>query len=200
LCTAPGVSNPGNQDNMDTADRLIAYLIRKKHWSPFEMVNVVVEIETTRDIGRQILRHQAKFQEFSQRYSSEIEFCEPREARIQDTKNRQNSLETDDKVIKGTWEVIQRKCIEQTGIDYKWAIDHGIAKEQARVILPEGLTMSRMYVNNYLRNWIHYLQQRLDVATQKEHRLIAQLVRDELIKEFPGLTSVLDTGTPTVEV
>jgi thymidylate synthase (FAD) len=170
------VSNPGNQTNMDTADKLVNYLIKHKHWSPFEMVNVCLEIETTRDIARQILRHRSfTFQEFSQRYADptkDLSF-EIREARLQDQKNRQNSIETDNKGLQFGWEAQQHEVLTAARRAYKWAIDNGIAKEVARAVLPEGLTMSRMYVNGTIRSWIHYIQIRADQSTQKEHRLIA---------------------------
>lgn len=168
------VSNPANQENYSTADRLLAYCARNDHWSPFEMVNIVMEIETTRDIARQILRHRSfSFQEFSQRYAEVADMSEPREARLQDQKNRQNSIETDDEDIKEYWDYEQQKVLDLVEGLYQWAIDNGIAKEQARVILPEGLTMSRLYMNGTLRSWIHYCQLRMGNGTQKEHREIA---------------------------
>ncbi len=185
------VSNPGNQNNKLTAPKLIKYLIDHSHWSPFEMVNMVFEIYTTRDIGRQLLRHKSMaFQEFSQRYAdptTQLGFLH-REARLQDPKNRQNSIETDDETIKGTWKVIQDKCIEQTIIDYKWAIDHGIAKEQARAILPEGLTLSWLYGNMNLRTAIHYCSLRTEEhGTQKEHVEISQGIWKIVLEKFPSL-------------
>ena len=182
------VSNPGNQGNMETGAKLIDYLIRKKHWSPFTMVNVVVEAELTRDIGRQLLRHWSIApQEFSQRYADarDLGFAKPFEARLQDPKSRQNSLITDDQEIQKMWRMIQDHTIKQADIDYTWAINHGIAKELARKILPEGLTMSRMYLNGNLRSWIHYLQQRRHWTTQKEHRDLAENVAAVLSIEFP---------------
>lgn len=171
------VSNPDNQRSENT--RLIAYLMEHGHVSPFEMANVCVEIETTRDIGRQILRHRSfSFQEFSQRYQDAGklgDFVE-RELRMQDTKNRQNSLECSDEEIRAMWEFMQ-KAVSMTAIkSYREALRLGIAKEQARALLPEGLTLSRMYVNGNLRSWLFYLKQRLDPSTQKEHRQIAQEV------------------------
>jgi thymidylate synthase (FAD) len=158
------------------------------------MVHVVMEITTTRDIARQILRHRSfSFQEFSQRYADptkDLGFIE-REARLQDNKNRQNSIETDDKTLQGTWKVIQAKLIEQTLIDYRWAIEHGIAKEQARAILPEGLTVSRMYMAGSVRSWIHYCQLRTSNGTQKEHREVATSVWYELTNMFPSLKDSL---------
>jgi thymidylate synthase (FAD) len=184
------VSNPSNQENYDTSGKLLKYLMANKHWSPFEMVHVVMEIETTRDIGRQILRHRSfAFQEFSQRYADptqNLEF-ETREARLQDTKNRQNSLETDSWGLKEAWKQEQDSVREAALKAYKWAISQGIAKEQARAVLPEGMTMSRMYMAGSLRSWVHYCEVRTDVSTQKEHRLIADECWDILMKEFPFL-------------
>lgn len=183
------VSNPSNQNNTETTDKLISYLIKHKHWSPFEMANITLEIETTRDIARQILRHRSfTFQEFSQRYASvESLDLKPqiRETRLQDKKNRQNSVETDDTRLKSMWE---RKQLEtwDTAIDaYFWALDNGIAKEVARAVLPEGLTLSRMYVNGTIRSWIHYIDIRSDVATQKEHRQIALKCAEVIGTLFP---------------
>lgn len=170
------VSNPSNQYNTETSDKLIKYLIKNKHWSPLEMVSVCLEIETTRDIARQILRHRSfSFQEFSQRYADptkELDFV-IREARLQDNKNRQNSIETTDSKIQNDWINRQTEIIEKVKEHYKWAIENGIAKEQARCILPEGNTVSRLYVNGTLRSWIHYVDLRSENGTQKEHRLIA---------------------------
>ncbi len=167
------VSNPSNQHNTDTSDKLIKYLVKHKHWSPFEMANATLEIETTRDIARQILRHRSfTFQEFSQRYADptkDLSFT-TREARLQDQKNRQNSIETDDEVIKELWEKMQDKIIREAKVAYTWAVTRGIAKEVARAVLPEGLTMSRMYVNGTIRSWLHYIDIRSDVATQKENK------------------------------
>jgi len=164
------VSNPENQDN----EKLIGYLIRNKHWSPLEMVSVCLEIETTRDIARQILRHRSfSFQEFSQRYAIPSLDFEPREARLQDSKNRQNSLETDDNSLKYQWLLKQTIISEAAEEAYNWAIEKGIAREQARVVLPEGMTPSRMYVNGTLRSWIHYIELRSGNGTQKEHREVA---------------------------
>ena len=189
------VSNPSNQMNTETSDKLLRYLAKHKHWSPFEMVNVVMEIETTRDIARQILRHRSfSFQEFSQRYAdptSDLGF-ETRESRLQDPKNRQNSIETEDERLQGTWEHLQKNMIEYTKKTYEWAMQNGIAKEQARAILPEGLTVSRMYMNGTLRSWIHYCQLRSGPETQKEHREIAQACWQEIIRVYPSLVGVLD--------
>jgi len=182
------VSNPSNQSNTETSDKLINYLIKWKHWSPFEMINVCLEIETTRDIARQILRHRScTFQEFSQRYADpvkELEF-ETREARLQDTKNRQNSIETEDDVLQDMWTSMQEKVIAEATMAYKWALTKGIAKEVARAVLPEGLTTSRMYVNGTLRSWIHYIDIRSDKATQKEHRIIALECAKVISEIFP---------------
>jgi thymidylate synthase (FAD) len=182
------VSNPSNQYNMDTADKLIGYLIKWKHWSPFEMVNVCLEIETTRDIARQILRHRSfTFQEFSQRYADpvkELEF-ETREPRLQDYKNRQNSIEVSDEHLAYWWERYQLRVLDEAKMAYNWAISNGIAKEVARAVLPEGLTVSRMYVNGTLRSWIHYIDIRSDKATQKEHRIIALECAKVIAEIFP---------------
>jgi thymidylate synthase (FAD) len=183
------VSNPANQENSET-DKLLSYMIRNQHWSPFEMVNVVMEIETTRDIARQILRHRSfSFQEFSQRYAEVTEMHPPREARLQDTKNRQNSIEVDDEELQGLWDDIQLNLLLDAEEAYKWAIENGIAKEQARVVLPEGLTMSRMYMNGTLRSWMHYVELRCGNGTQKEHREIAEACKEILVKEFPVLST-----------
>ena len=185
------VSNPSNQHNTDTSDKLIKYLVKHKHWSPFEMANATLEIETTRDIARQILRHRSfTFQEFSQRYADptkDLSFT-TREARLQDQKNRQNSIETDDEVIKELWEKMQDKIIREAKVAYTWAVTRGIAKEVARAVLPEGLTMSRMYVNGTIRSWLHYIDIRSDVATQKEHREIAMACAKAIAEIFPMIT------------
>lgn len=180
------VSNPSNQNNTLTNDKLIKYLMRNKHWSPFEMVNVCMEIETTRDIARQILRHRSfSFQEFSQRYAvADLGFVS-REARLQDNKNRQNSLECDNDELKTEWDSKQKELLEQVQSVYDWAITNGIAKEQARAVLCEGNTKSRMYVNGSLRSWIHYVELRSGNGTQKEHREIAVACAKEIAKVFP---------------
>lgn len=189
------VSNPSNQLNMDTADKLLRYLVKYKHWSPLEMANAVVEVEAPRDIARQLLRHRSfSFQEFSQRYQDvsalENSFC-VRECRMQDMKNRQNSVEitTEDeeaKLIAETWLSIQEEILSLTKERYKWAIEVGIAKEVARVILPEGLTMSRLYVNGTIRSWLHYLEVRMEAGvTQKEHVILATLIAEQINKAFP---------------
>lgn len=186
------VSNPANQDNPDS-ERLLKYLVKNKHWSPFEMVHVVMEINTTRDIARQILRHRSfSFQEFSQRYAAVQEFSEPRKARLQDTKNRQNSIETDDMELQGIWKEWQVELCEEARIAYEWAINIGIAKEVARCVLPEGLTMSRLYMSGTLRSWIHYCELRMVNGTQKEHRLIAEQCWNVIVEQFPSLKNVLD--------
>lgn len=171
------VSNPANQDKMDTARKLIKYLADNGHWSPFEMVSICMEINTTRDIARQILRHRSfSFQEFSQRYADPAALGDqfvPREARLQDTKNRQNSIEVDDDKLQKSWKEAQEDVYEQAARVYRWAIINGIAKEQARAVLPEGNTLSRLYMNGTLRSWIHFVQLRSDNGTQKEHREIA---------------------------
>ena len=187
------VSNPKNQANQNITG-LLQYMIKHGHVSPFEMVNVCLEITTTRDIARQILRHRSfSFQEFSQRYANvdNLGELQRRECRFQDTKNRQNSIEPDYNIDKQRqvtyqWEVLQDALIRKTTEAYAWALEQGIAKEQARAILPEGLTPSKMYMNGTLRSWIFYLQQRLDISTQKEHREIAQLV----LKQLRGVAPV----------
>jgi len=216
------VSNPSNQNNSLTASKLLKYLAKHKHWSPFEMVDVVMEINTTRDIGRQILRHRSfRFQEFSQRYADptkDMGFV-TREARLQDTKNRQNSVEISDDVtydspmyerhydpdgnltkesvlyekrnLKETWSAYQKNTTDAATAAYNWAIENGIAKEQARSVLPEGLILSRMYMAGSLRSWIHYCQVRTDASTQKEHREIAMQAWDQITDAFPSLKEVL---------
>lgn len=182
------VSNPSNQSNKDTSEKLIRYLIKNQHWSPLEMVNMCLEIETTRDIARQMLRHRSfSFQEFSQRYADptkELDFVF-REARLQDEKNRQNSIETDDVALQLNWETQQDYVLAAAQKAYRWAIEKGIAKEQARVVLPEGLTVSRLYMNGTLRSWIHYIQLRSENGTQKEHREIAQKCAEVIATVFP---------------
>lgn len=175
------ISNPGNQWNHDTAQKLLDYLKAHKHFSPFEMADIVLEIETTRDIARQLLRHRSfSFQEFSQRYAKVEDFSKPKDARLQDKKNRQNSIEFDDEVVKSWWEGVQNSLLEQVERCYKTALDYGIAKEVARIILPEGLTKSRLYMKGSIRSWIHYLEVRLDESTQKEHRELAQEISDAI--------------------
>lgn len=187
------VSNPANQGNLDS-ERLLKYLVKNKHWSPFEMVHIIMEIQTTRDIGRQILRHRSfSFQEFSQRYAEVAEMSEPREARLQDQKNRQNSIKHNDEHLMTTWNDMQEALIEYAQETYDWAIKNGVAKEQARVVLPEGLTMSRMYMSGSLRSWIHYCDLRMGNGTQKEHRLIAKRCWKVIGEQFPSLKNVLES-------
>ena len=182
------VSNPDNQMNSETSDKLIKYLMKHKHWSPLEMVSVCLEIETTRDIARQILRHRSfSFQEFSQRYADptkDLEFV-VREARMQDPKNRQNSIPTDDFELNTKWKELQQDIIRQTRYAYTWAIEHGIAKEQARAVLPEGNTISRMHMNGTLRSWTHYTELRGANGTQLEHMQIAHEVAKVIAEVFP---------------
>ena len=186
------VSNPENQDNPESS-KLIRYLIKNKHWSPLEMVNVCVEINTTRDIARQILRHRSfSFQEFSQRYAEVPPHSfEKSEARLQDTKNRQNSLVAEDKKLKEWWELVQEAHINESLYYYEAALERGIAKEVARKVLPEGLTMSKMYMNGTLRSWVHFLQIRCDSATQKEHRDIAMQCGDIIRSQYPNVMEAL---------
>jgi thymidylate synthase (FAD) len=187
------VSNPSNQTNTDTSEKLIRYLIKHQHWSPLEMVSMCLEIVTTRDIARQILRHRSfSFQEFSQRYADptkELEF-ELREARLQDTKNRQNSVDLDltnedDRFLFSEWNRRQQDVLRLAKETYTWAIECGIAKEQARAVLPEGLTQSRLYMNGTLRSWIHFIELRSANGTQKEHQLIAKECAKVIAKVFP---------------
>ena len=191
------VSNPSGQKKEDTNNKLLKYLVRNKHWSPFEMVNVCMEITTTRDIARQILRHRSfSFQEFSQRYADptkDLDF-ELREARLQDLKNRQNSLENENPALAAWWEERQKRVINEAKEAYAWAIDNGIAKEQARSVLPEGNTLSKMYMNGTLRSWIHYVDLRTDVATQKEHREVALQCKDILVQYYPFLEEIWQRG------
>ena len=194
------VSNPSNQANSETSERLIKYLIKHKHWSPLEMVSVCIEVETTRDIARQLLRHRSfSFQEFSQRYADPTAELDDafvlREARLQDTKNRQNSVEldmTDEKqrLLAYEWERSQNRVLYTVKKEYEWAIKNGIAKEQARAVLPEGLTVSRLYVNGTLRSWIHYIDLRDGNGTQKEHAEIARACAEVIAKVFPIIKSI----------
>ena len=182
------VSNPSNQFNTETSEKLIKYLIKHQHWSPLEMVSACLEIETTRDIARQILRHRSfSFQEFSQRYADptkDLSFV-LREARLQDTKNRQNSIETDNLALQAWWEERQKRVIEECRNAYDWAIANGIAKEQARAVLPEGLTVSRLYMNGTLRSWIHFIELRSSNGTQKEHQEVARECAKIIAEVFP---------------
>lgn len=180
------VSNPTNQHNTETNEKLITYLTKHQHWSPLEMVSICLEIETTRDIARQILRHRSfSFQEFSQRYAVANLGMEYKDARIQDTKNRQNSIETEDQRLQDEWEDVQDRVAEITEFAYKWALNNGIAKEQARAVLPEGMTVSRLYMNGTLRSWVHYIQLRSGNGTQKEHREVAIECAKVIEKIFP---------------
>ena len=182
------VSNPSNQINTETSEKLIKYLIKNAHWSPLEMVSACLEIETTRDIARQILRHRSfSFQEFSQRYANPVKDLEfvTREARLQDLKNRQNSIENKDEEISNMWIEKQEHLINEAKETYNWAIENGIAKEQARAVLPEGNTVSRMYMNGTLRSWIHYIELRSGNGTQKEHMEIAVACAEVIAKIFP---------------
>ena len=182
------VSNPSNQLNTETSEKLIKYLIKNAHWSPLEMVSACLEIETTRDIARQILRHRSfSFQEFSQRYANPVKDLEfvTREARLQDPKNRQNSIETTDTEIINRWNQKQNEVIDLAINAYNWAIESGIAKEQARSVLPEGNTVSRLYMNGTLRSWIHYIQLRAANGTQKEHMEIAKACAEVINTIFP---------------
>ena len=184
------VSNPTNQMNSETTEKLIKYLIKHKHWSPLEMVSATMEIETTRDIARQLLRHRSfSFQEFSQRYADPADmganYFETSEARLQDTKNRQNSIETNDEELQNIWNVKQRAVMQEAEEAYDWAIENGIAKEQARKVLPEGLTLSRLYVNGTLRSWVHYIELRSANGTQKEHMELAQACGQAIAEVFP---------------
>lgn len=191
------VSNPANQSFTGTMGKLLKYLRKNHHWSPFEMVSVVIEIETTRDIARQILRHRSfSFQEFSQRYADASQLgWTSREARLQDTKNRQNSIETDDKDLALAWEQEQDILMGHAQETYKWALNNGIAKEVARAVLPEGLTNSRLYMAGTLRSWIHYCDLRRGNGTQKEHQEVAEACWQELCKHFPSTTEREDDDT-----
>lgn len=189
------VSNPSNQNNTETAPKLLRYLMKHKHVSPFEMANVVMEIETTRDIARQILRHRSfSFQEFSQRYADPTESLGfvNREARLQDPKNRQNSIETEDVNTQIQWKVLQDLVKKSSADAYKFAIENGIAKEQARAVLPEGLTVSRMYMNGTLRSYWHFISVRHHPAAQKEIRLIAASMVEQIIEYFPSLKGMME--------
>jgi len=181
------VSNPSNQYNSATADKLIAYLIKHKHYSPLEMASITIEVETTRDIARQFLRHRSfTFQEFSQRYAdptTDLGFV-LREARLQDTKNRQNSIEVDDPYLQTKWDIMQQKVIDAATEAYAWAIENGLAKEQARSVLPEGNMKSRLYVQGTIRSFVHYIELRTGVETQKEHRELAQAIALAVSKVF----------------
>ena len=188
------VSNPKGQMNLETSDRLLAYLIKHKHWSTFEIASATLEIETTRDIARQLLRHRSfSFQEFSQRYADpalmENQFV-LREARKQDHNNRQNSIDLDDEHLQKRWEEKQKACIDLAKSTYNWAIMKGLAKEQARVVLPEGNTKSRLYVNGTIRSWIHYIELRTENGTQKEHMELAKEIAKVISKIFPMIEKI----------
>lgn len=187
---AARVSNPSNQNNTKTASKLVRYLIRENHWSPLEMVHVSMEIRTTRDIARQILRHRSfSFQEYSQRYAdptADLGFVR-REARLQDHKNRQNSIEVEDLRLQEEWNMKQARLSDEAFSAYTWAISNGIAKEQARAVLPEGCTESVMIMSGSLRSWVHYCQLRMDKATQKEHRIVAEQCWEIINQHFPNV-------------
>jgi len=186
------VSNPSNQNNTETNEKLIRYLMNHQHWSPLEMVSVCLEIETTRDIARQILRHRSfSFQEFSQRYAVADLGFEYKEARIQDLKNRQNSIETNNEELQKEWEEKQSEFAKEAQTIYTWALENGIAKEQARAVLPEGITVSRMYMNGTLRSWVHYIQLRSGNGTQKEHREVALACAKAIEPIFPMINEFL---------
>lgn len=186
------VSNPANQYNTETSERLISYLVKNKHWSVFEMASATMEIETTRDIARQMLRHRSfSFQEFSQRYADPTALGDSfvlREARLQDLKNRQNSIVVEDKELQDIWEEKQREVIKYAKQAYEWAISNGIAKEQARCVLPEGNTISKVYMNGTIRSWIHYISLRTDNGTQLEHMEVARACAEAISKIFPMIT------------
>jgi len=192
------VSNPTNQYNTQTSERLLRYLIKHKHFSPFEMASACLEIETTRDIAHQIVRHRSfSFQEFSQRYANPSEFGEQfvlREARLQDDKNRQNSIETDNESIHADWKYWQERVIDISLSTYEWAIKNGIAKEQARVVLPEGLTKTRLMMNGTIRSWIHYIELRSANGTQKEHMEIAKECGRIIAEIFPLIYKLEQTS------
>ena len=186
------VSNPANQTNTDTSEKLIRYLIKYRHWSPLEMVSACLEIETTRDIARQILRHRSfSFQEFSQRYAVADLGIEYKEARLQDTKNRQNSIKVDNPYLTELWEEKQAQVVLASKQAYEWALEQGIAKEQARAVLPEGITTSRLYMQGTLRSWLHYIELRSGPETQKEHRGVAQACAAALETIFPMVSEFL---------
>jgi thymidylate synthase (FAD) len=188
------VSNPSNQFNTETSEKLIRYLIKHAHWSPLEMVSACIEITTTRDIARQILRHRSfSFQEFSQRYADptkDLSFV-TREARLQDDKNRQNSIAVDDQLLQNEWYRAQQRVIYAAKREYEWAIANGIAKEQARAVLPEGLTVSRLYMNGTLRSWIHFIELRSANGTQKEHQEVAKACAEVIPSIFPMATDLV---------
>ncbi len=187
------VSNPNNQHNVETSEKLVKYLLKNKHWSPFEMVSICLEINTTRDIARQLLRHRSfAFQEFSQRYAQPTDMIPIiREARLQDHKNRQNSIDIDDDTLQREWIAKQEDVWKVCEGAYSWARENGLAKEVSRCVLPEGLTPTRLYMHGNLRSWIHFLQVRCDVSTQKEHRDIAQKCANQIVSVFPNLFDII---------
>lgn len=191
---AARVSNPGNQNNSETASKLLKYLMKNEHWSPFEMVSLTMEINTTRDIARQILRHRSfSFQEFSQRYAVATDLgFEVRNARMQDPKNRQASIDTEDHELHDLWNEKQQEVISLVKKNYDWALSNGIAKEQARSVLPEGNTCSRLYMAGTLRSWLHYCLLRTQIGTQLEHRVIAEQALEVVKVEFPSIASLLE--------
>jgi thymidylate synthase (FAD) len=199
---AARVSNPSNQNNTATAPKLVQYLIKNQHWSPLEMVHVSMEIKTTRDIARQILRHRSfAFQEYSQRYADptkDLGFI-TREARLQDAKNRQNSVEVDDEELNNNWMSVQDDVQNTAILAYNWAIKNGIAKEQARAVLPEGMTESTIIMAGSLRSWVHYCQLRMDKATQKEHRIVAEQCWNIISEEFPDVKAAIDSMAAQAE-
>lgn len=192
------VSNPSNQFNTETSEKLIRYLVKHKHWSPLEMVSACIEVETTRDIARQMLRHRSfSFQEFSQRYADptkDLDFV-LREARLQDTKNRQNSVETTDMTLIQEWNRRQQAVIDLVKQNYEWAVNSGIAKEQARAILPEGNTVSRLYMNGTLRSWVHFIELRSANGTQKEHMEVARACAQAIADVFPMVNEFVQTDS-----
>ena len=192
IAYAARVSNPDNQNNPKTASKLLGYLIKHEHWSPFEMVSVTMEITTTRDISRQIIRHRSfSFQEFSQRYAKSTNF-ETRECRLQDEKNRQNSIETEDRELAESWNMAQKAVINAANDAYQWALENGIAKEQARAVLPEGNTETTLYMSGTLRSWVHYCKLRRSNGTQKEHMIIADQCWDVLSQHFPDVAKAVE--------
>jgi thymidylate synthase (FAD) len=197
IAYAARVSNPGNQENAKTSTKLIRYLIKHKHWSPFEMVNICLEINTTRDISKQILRHRSfSFQEFSQRYAdiNDLGVFQFKECRLQDPSNRQNSIRAPDGAIHLQWLEKQRKVADSAMKAYAWALDKGIAKEQARAVLPEGLTPSRIYMNGTIRSWMHYISVRTIKGTQKEHIDIAKACAKTISSIFPMIEDFVDNS------
>ena len=192
IAYAARVSNPDNQNNPKTASKLLGYLIKHEHWSPFEMVSVTMEITTTRDISRQIIRHRSfSFQEFSQRYAKSTNF-ETRECRLQDEKNRQNSIETEDRELAESWNLAQKTVINAANDAYQWALENGIAKEQARAVLPEGNTETTLYMSGTLRSWVHYCKLRMANGTQKEHIEIAEQCWDVISQHFPDVAKAVE--------